>query len=84
MRRRCRVLGLEGRRYNLWCSGKSHGLGGVGVMLMEKLREKVVEVRRVSDRMMAVVLVFEKDALKLILVHASQSGGCLERKLYTV
>ena len=30
-------------------------VGGVGVMLRKELCEKVVEVRRVSDRIMAVV-----------------------------
>ena len=49
------MLGMKGRRYKLWWSGKGDGLekemvwkrrvGGVGVMLKEELCEKVVEVR---------------------------------------
>ena len=34
----------------------------------------------VSDRVMAVVLVFEKDVLRLICGYAPQSGGSLEAK----
>ena len=33
-------------------------VGGVGVKVMDELCENVVEVRRVSDRVMADVLVF--------------------------
>ena len=53
------MLGLKGRRYDLWWSGKGDGVGGVGVMVKEELCEKVVEVRRVSDRVMTVAVVFE-------------------------
>ena len=27
------MLGMKGRRYKLWWSGKGNGVGGVGVML---------------------------------------------------
>ena len=43
-----RMLGMKGRRYKLWRSGKGDGVGGVGVMV-EELCEKVEVVRRVSD-----------------------------------
>ena len=38
-----RMLGMKGRRYRLWWSGK--GVGGVEVMVQEVLCERVVEVR---------------------------------------
>ena len=38
-----RMLGMKGRRYKLWLSGKGDGVGGVGDMVKE------VEVRMVSD-----------------------------------
>ena len=34
------MLGVKGRRYKLWLSGKGHGVGGVGVMVKEKQCEK--------------------------------------------
>ena len=47
-----RMLWMKGRRYKLWWSGRGDGVGGVGVMVKEDLCEKVVEVRRISNRVM--------------------------------
>ena len=43
--------------------------------MKEELCKKVVEVRRVSDRVKVVVLVFEEDVMRLICGFAPQSGG---------
>ena len=43
------MLGMKGRRYNLWMSGKEDGVGAVGVMMKEELCEKVVKIKGVSD-----------------------------------
>ena len=59
---------MVGKRCMLWWSGKE-SVCGVGVMVKEELRMEVVEVRRVSDGVMAVVLVFEEDVLWLICGH---------------
>ena len=48
-------------------------------MVKEELCEKVVDVRRVSDSVMTVV-VFEDDVLRLIFGYAPQSGRRLEEK----
>ena len=37
------MLGMKGRRYKLWLSGKGDGIGGVGVIVKEELCEKVVK-----------------------------------------
>ena len=34
-----RILGMKGRRYKLWCSGKEDRDGGVGDMAKDELRE---------------------------------------------
>ena len=60
------MLGMKGWRYKLWWSGNGDGLGGVGDMVKVEMCAKVVEVRRVSDRVMIVVVVFEEDVLRLI------------------
>ena len=52
-----RMLGIEGMGYRLKWSRKGDGDGSVGGMVREEQCE-VVEVNRVSDRMMAVVFVF--------------------------
>ena len=74
-----RMLGMKGRRYKLWWSGKWDGVGGVGVVVKEELCEKMVEVRRVSDRVMTLV-VFEEDVLRLICGYTPQSGRSMEEK----
>ena len=63
------MLWMEGRRYKLWWFVKGDGVGGVGVMIKDELCKKVVEVGKVSDRVMAVVLVFE-DVLRLVCGYA--------------
>ena len=40
----------------------------------------VLDVRRVSDRVMTVVVAFEEDVLRLIYGYASQSGRSFEEK----
>ena len=42
------MLGIKGRRYKLWWSGKG-GVGGVGGIVKEEQCEKVVEVKRLND-----------------------------------
>ena len=68
-----RMLWMKVRRYKLWWSVKGDGVGGVGVMVKE-LCEKVIEVRRVSDRVKTVVVVLEENVLRLICGYAPQSG----------
>ena len=46
---------------------------------MEELCDKMVEVKRVSDRVMT-VLAFEEDVLRLICGYSLQSGRSLEEK----
>ena len=65
----------------MWWSGKGDEVGGVGVMVKEELCEKDVEVRRVSGRVIAVVVVFEEDVLRLICGNALQSERSLKEKL---
>ena len=75
-----RMLGMNGRIYKLWWSGKGDGVGGVVVIVNEDLCEKVGEVRRVSDGVNTVGVVFEVDVLRLICGYAPQSGRSLEEK----
>ena len=42
----------------MWCSGNQEGYGGVGVLVKEGLHDKVVEVRRVIDRVMSLAVDF--------------------------
>ena len=49
-------------------------------MVKEELCVKVVEVRRVSDRVMILLVVYEQDVLRLVCGYAPQSGRSLEEK----
>ena len=46
--------------------------------MVEELCEKVVEVRRVTNRVMALVVVLEEDVPRLICGHDPQCGRSLE------
>ena len=35
-----RMIGMKGRKYKLWRSGKGDGFGGVGIMVKENLRKR--------------------------------------------
>ena len=48
------------------------------VSVKEELYGKVVEVRGLSDRVMTVVVVFERDVVRLNCGYPLQSGGSLE------
>ena len=61
-------------------SGNSSGIGGVGILVKEELREKVVDVRRKSDRVVVVVLLFEKQVIRVISAYGPQAGRPLDEK----
>ena len=67
-----RFVGVKGRRYKLWWSGKNDGIRGVGILVKEELCEKVVKVRRKSNRVLAMVLVFE-EVLGVICAYGPQA-----------
>ena len=67
-----RMLIME-RRYKLSWSGKGDEIGGVGV-IAKKLDEKLVKVKRMSDRIMAIELIFGEDVLRLISGFALHGG----------
>ena len=69
-----RFVGCRGRKYKLWWSGNNDGIGRVGILMKEELCEKVVEVQRKSDRMTAMVLVFEEEVIIVICAYAPQVG----------
>ena len=63
------VLGWRGwREGNI--SVKWDGVDGLGIMVIKELCEKVVDVRRMIDRVMALVLIPEEDVLRLICGYA--------------
>ena len=62
------------------CSGKQERYGGLGVLVNEELYVDVIEVRRVSDRVMSLVVVFVEEGLRVVCAYAPQSGKSLEEE----
>nr|XP_016503791.1 PREDICTED: craniofacial development protein 2-like [Nicotiana tabacum] len=60
--------------YRLWYSGVRKGKNRVGILVDRDLRESVVEVRLVSDRLMTIKLVVGECTINIISAYAPQSG----------
>ena len=73
-------LGVFGRRYKLWWSGNSSGIKKVRILVKEELCEKVVDVRRKSDRVMVVVLACGEQVIRVILAYGPQAERPIEEK----
>ncbi|KAG5583946.1 hypothetical protein H5410_044380 [Solanum commersonii] len=72
-----RWVGAKARVVNgfkLWYSGGSRDRNGVGILVDGDLREQVVEVRRINDRLMMVKLVIGGCTLSVISAYAPQVG----------
>ena len=70
-----RVIGLQGRRYELWWSGNQEGCGGVGVLVRVELYNKVVDVRRVNDRVISPAIVSEEEVVRVVCSTKWKIGG---------
>lgn len=60
--------------FKLWYSSGSRDRNGVGMLVNEDLREYVVEVRRVNDRMMSIKLVIDRHIVNEVSVYEPQVG----------
>nr|XP_016457286.1 PREDICTED: craniofacial development protein 2-like [Nicotiana tabacum] len=66
--------------YKLWYSGAVRGKNGMGILVDRELREYVVEVRRVNDRLMFIKLVIGECTLNVVSAYAPQAGLDVEVK----
>jgi len=66
-----RVLG-EG--YKIYYSGETNKRNGVGIILDPTFASKVIEVKRIDDRIMRVKLVVHGEILNIISAYAPQAG----------
>ena len=75
-----RILGTKtGGKYKLFWKGCS-GVSGVGVIVSEEFIDKVVEITRVSERLMMVTLIVGKCLLNVVAAYAPQTGRSQEEK----
>ena len=77
---KCRFIGEGEARYKVFWVGKKEGVGGVAIAVAEKWVEKVIEMVRVYDRLMMVVMVVGKEICKFISAYAPQVGCEKEHK----
>lgn len=68
-----RFVGAMGVRYKfLWSGGD--GAAGVGVLIKEELSGNVIDIKRISDRILVVVMVHGKQLICVISGYAPQVG----------
>ena len=67
-------MGTSGQRYKMWWPGNDAGFGGVGILVKKEISGNVVEVRRKSDRVMAIVLTLGREVMRVICAFGPQSG----------
>jgi exonuclease III len=75
-----RVLGGSGKRYKFFWKGSDKGIGGVGIFVAEQYIDKVLEVRRVCDRMIVLKVLIGQAVMNVISCYAPQSGRPIEEK----
>ena len=67
-------------RYKLFWKGCEGGTAGVGVLVGESWIDKVLEVKRISERIMVLRVIVGKSVLNLVSVYAPQVGLQMEKK----
>ncbi|XP_070049436.1 uncharacterized protein [Nicotiana tomentosiformis] len=60
--------------FKLWYSGRVRGKNGVGILVDKDLRELVVEVKRVNNRLMAIKIVVGGYTLNVVSSYAPRVG----------
>ena len=68
------TLGEGPDKYKFWYSSNSSGTNGVGILVRQELAENVIEVGRISDRIMRIRLVLGKTIYNILSVYAPQVG----------
>ena len=73
-------VGSSGRRFKLWWSGNEDKIGGVRILVREDLCMNVVEINRISDRVMVVVIIFGKKVVRIVCAYSPQCGRSMSEK----
>ncbi|XP_070025301.1 uncharacterized protein [Nicotiana sylvestris] len=60
--------------YKLWYFGVLKGKNGVGILVDRELRESVVEVRQMNDRLMSIKLMVGECTLNVVSAYSPQAG----------
>jgi hypothetical protein len=78
----CKVFGDDTERYKFWWSGeKKEKRGGVGILLRGDLEKDVVEVQRMSSRIMSIKMILGGKVCHVVSSYAPQGGRPEEEKV---
>jgi len=75
-----RMIKANNVKYKFYYKGGKEGLGGVGVLISERIVNKVVDSKTYGDRVILVKLAFGKRIMNIISVYAPQSGHSIIEK----
>jgi exonuclease III len=65
---------IEDSGFKLWYTGKDRRKNGVGIIVDKSLKDEVVEVKRIGDRIIRIKLVVGKEIVNVISAYAPQVG----------
>jgi len=71
-----RMLG----EYKVFWQGCADGVAGVGILVAKRWVEKVINVNRVSERLLVLRIRVGRSILNLVIVYAPQVGRTMEEK----
>ena len=60
-----KFVGSSDRRFKLWWSSNEDKIGGVGILIRKDLYMNVVEINRISDKVMLMVIIFVKKVVRI-------------------
>lgn len=64
----------EANGFKLWYSGVASTRNGVGIMLTTNMKDNVVEVKRLNDRIMMITLVVNAEVVNIVSAYAPHTG----------
>src|SRR5206468_934019 len=79
-RQSARTLEGDGHKYKFFWTGSKEGSSGVGILVAEKWLEKVVEVKRMNERLMLVRLTVGVRVVNIVSAYAPQAGRSYAEK----
>ncbi|KAL4193919.1 hypothetical protein AMTRI_Chr06g179400 [Amborella trichopoda] len=60
--------------YKLWCIRKDHNRNSIGIIVENDLKDKIVDVKRVGDRLLLIKLILGDKIIDVISTYAPQAG----------
>ncbi|XP_065315777.1 uncharacterized protein LOC135924611 [Gordionus sp. m RMFG-2023] len=74
------MIGKTSEKYKFFWQGGNDGKAGVGVLVAEKLVDKVVEVRRLDNQIMVIKMIIGRKLYNMISAYVPQVGRSEEEK----